>query len=127
MMRNQWIVFAAAAASILMLMLPACSPEQGSNAQKSAPVPVSPAGNVPAKTGEELFRQYCATCHPEGGNVSDPGKNLRRSTLRANHLTRPEEIVRVMRHPLSRMITFDSSTISDQDARAIAEYVLATF
>jgi|SRR5450631_3725044 len=126
-MKNQRIVFAAAAASILMLMLPACSPEPDRNARKSPPEPAAAARPAPAKTGEELFKQYCATCHPDGGNVSDPEKTLRRSTLRANHITRPEEIIRVMRHPLSRMITFDQSTISDQDARAIAEYVQAAF
>jgi cytochrome c6 len=79
------------------------------------------------KRGELLFKQNCAPCHPEGGNVSDPQRNLRGSALRANHITKPEDIVRIMRHPVSRMIAFDATTISERDARAIAEYVLATF
>ena len=78
-------------------------------------------------SGEALFKQYCSTCHPNGGNVSDPRHPLYGSALRRNHITTPEDIVRIMRNPLSRMIRFDRSTLSDKDAGAIAEYVLATF
>jgi len=74
-----------------------------------------------------LFKQYCSSCHPDGGNVSDPQRPLYGSALRRNHITKPEDIVRILRNPLSRMIRFDVSTLSDKDARAIAEYVLATF
>ena len=80
-----------------------------------------------SRTGEELFRQFCHNCHPDGGNVSDPKRTLHGSALRKNHVTKPEDIVRIMRRPLSRMISFDQDTISDKDARAIAEYVLNTF
>jgi cytochrome c6 len=87
---------------------------------------------VPAKpdtspSGEALFKQYCSSCHPNGGNVSDPGRALYGSALRRNHITKPEDIVRIIRNPLSRMIRLDVSTLSDQDARVIAEYILATF
>lgn len=120
-------IVAIAAASALMSVLAACSPqaEQGAPQRSSAPPATLP--QTPPKSGEELFRQYCATCHPDGGNVSDPRRNLRRSTLRANHITKPEDIIRIMRKPVSRMIAFDRSTISDRDARAIAEYVLTAF
>jgi cytochrome c6 len=47
--------------------------------------------------------------------------------LKKNNITTPDDIVRIMRKPLSRMIRFDASTLSDKDARAIAEYVLKTF
>jgi cytochrome c6 len=93
---------------------------------------VAPAGFVPVvreqvRDGEALFRQYCAVCHPDGGNVSDPERTLRGSVLKRNHITTPEDVVRVVRTPLSRMIRFDVTTLSDGDARAIAEYVLKTF
>jgi len=81
----------------------------------------------PLRSGEELFKQYCSSCHPNGGNASDPGRPLYGSALRRNHITTPEDIVRIMRTPLSRMIRFDASTLPDSDARAIAEYILATF
>jgi cytochrome c6 len=78
-------------------------------------------------SGKAMFKQYCSSCHPDGGNVSDPSLPLYGSALKRNHITKPEDIVRIMRNPLSRMIRFDVSTLSDKDARAIAEYVLATF
>jgi cytochrome c6 len=77
--------------------------------------------------GEELFKQYCSSCHPDGGNVSDPERSLRGSALRSHHITRPRDIVRIMRTPISRMISFDAATLSDNDATAIADYVLYTF
>jgi cytochrome c6 len=79
------------------------------------------------KAGESLFKQNCSPCHPEGGNISDPQRSLRGPVLKANRITRPEDIVRIMRHPGSRMIRFDETTITDRDARLIAEYILATF
>ena len=79
------------------------------------------------KAGEALFKQNCSPCHPDGGNTSDPERTLHGSALRAHHITTPEDIVRIMRHPISRMIRFDETTISEKDAMTIAEYILATF
>lgn len=92
----------------------------------SVPQPASSQqGRV--QTGEELFRQFCFNCHPDGGNVSDPNRTLHGSALRKNHITKPEDIVKIMRNPISRMLRFDTGTISDKDAHTIAEYVLKTF
>jgi cytochrome c6 len=79
------------------------------------------------QSGEELFKQYCFSCHPNGDNVSDPRLSLHGSALKNHHIAKPEDIVRIMRNPASRMIRFDESTLSDKDARVIAEYILATF
>ena len=97
--------------------------------QKAAVTPAGSASTAqePARDGEALFRQYCSACHPNGGNVSDPERSLYGSVLRRKRITTPEDIVRIMRNPLSRMIRFDPSTLSDRDARAIAEYVLKAF
>jgi len=95
--------------------------------QKPVAAPSAPGPREPLPDGEALFKQYCAPCHPEGGNVSDPERSLHGSVLKGKHITTPEDIVRIMRNPLSRMIRFDPSTLSDKDARAIAEYVLKTF
>jgi len=107
-------------------ILAGCSNE---GAQKPAEAPSAPAPDSrdSARDGGTLFRQYCASCHPDGGNVSDPERTLYRSVLKKNHITTPEDIVRVIRQPLSRMIRFDASMLSDRDARAIAEYILKTF
>ena len=79
------------------------------------------------QSGEALFRQFCFNCHPDGGNVSDRERILHGSVLRKNHITAPEDIVKIMRNPISRMIRFDVETISDKDAHTIAEYVLNAF
>ncbi len=94
---------------------------------KTQPGEAGPTQVEHLRNGEVLFKQFCSPCHPDGGNVTDPQRTLRGSALKANHISNPADIVRVMRHPISRMIRFDETTISDQDARAIAEYVLATF
>lgn len=123
----------AVGCSLLLLALPisgGCRKERPHNSEspQKAPAPhAAPSSPVRTQTGEELFKQYCAPCHPDGGNVSDPERNLHGYALKANHITRPEDIVRIMRNPISRMIRFDESTISDRDAAVIAEYILATF
>jgi len=123
----------AVGCSLLLLALPVlsgCSKEgrQKTESSRKEPTPrATPSSRVQTQTGEELFKQYCAPCHPDGGNVSDPRKNLHGSALKANHITKPEDIVRIMRNPISRMIRFDETTISDKDATAIADYVLSAF
>ena len=109
-------------------VLACCTQEAPRN---SAP---SPEAAVPQavteqrlQTGAVLFKQFCSNCHPDGGNVSDPDRTLHDSALRAHHITTPDDIIRIMRNPISRMITFDTSTISDKEAHIIAGYVLTTF
>jgi len=115
---------ACCATALAVCLLEGCSKETPPTA------PVQQTASNPQRntqSGEALFRQFCHNCHPDGGNVSDPKRSLHGSALRKNHITTPEDIVRIMRNPRSRMIRFDAETISDKDARAIAEYVLTTF
>ncbi len=114
----------ASALFVGVLGLSGCSQETTRSPENTpAKVDTPPA----SASGEELFKRYCSSCHPNGGNVSDPQRTLFSSALKRNHITTPDDIVRVMRHPISRMIRFDEGTLSNQDARAIAEYVLTTF
>jgi cytochrome c6 len=99
----------------------------GCTKKTDTPAQIPPATSVNMQAGEELFRQFCHNCHPDGGNVSDPDKTLHGSSLRKSHITQPEDIVRIMRNPKSRMIRFDTTAISDKDARAIAEFVLRAY
>lgn len=115
---------ACSVAAVAVCLLGGCSQE--APRQPEAPR-TTPVQQVRTESGEELFRQFCHNCHPDGGNVSDPRRPLYGSALRRNHITTPEDIVRIMRNPLSRMIRFDAKTIPDEDARRIAEYVLTTF
>jgi cytochrome c6 len=116
------------AVSMTMLFFAACTSEPNQDTKKIQVTTPPPTGRQ-AQTGkgEMLFRQFCANCHPDGGNVSDPARNLHRSTLRANRINKPEDIIRIMRNPISRMLRFDVTTLPDEDARAIADYVLDTF
>ncbi len=104
----------------------------GCSRKESVPPAVPAASSAPAAgqaapSGEALFKQFCWACHPDGGNVSDPERTLRSSALKRNRITTPDDIVRIMRNPLSRMIRFDRDTLSDREAQAIAEYILTTF
>ncbi len=80
-----------------------------------------------AATGEELFKQHCNICHPSGGNIIKPTSTLHKKDLEKKGIKEWKGIVKNMRNPGSGMTKFDSKTISDKDARAIAEYVLKTF
>jgi cytochrome c6 len=86
--------------------------------------------SVPAESaspGEMLFGKYCAACHADGGNVIAPAKTLQRKILELNGIKKPADIVEKMRNPGPGMTRFDEKTISDKEARAIAEYILKTF
>ncbi|QEM70018.1 c-type cytochrome [Geobacter sp. FeAm09] len=84
-------------------------------------------GERPLARGEAAFLQNCGACHADGGNEVNPVKTLSRADLRRNNILTPDDIVRLMRNPGPGMLKFDPATLPDEDARAIAEYVLTTF
>jgi len=79
------------------------------------------------KSGEELFKENCASCHPDGGNIINPKKTLHKKDLEANKIKTPEDIIGKMRNPGENMTQFDKTMISDKDAGKIAKYILKTF
>lgn len=115
------------AVSLAMLSSAGCGREAERDARNDRSASPSSGQANRSGRGEALFRQFCSNCHPDGSNVSDPARNLHRSTLRAKGITRPEDIVGIIRNPISRMLRFDPATLPDEDARAIAEYVLESF
>lgn len=98
-------------------------------APKAEPKKAEPKKAAPAAAGkgEALFKQHCTMCHPDGGNIVNPKKTLHAKDLKANRITKPEDIVKVMRTPGPGMTPFDAKTIPDKDAMEIARYVLNTF
>jgi len=92
-----------------------------------APAPAAVPATGEAKTGEAMFKQNCAVCHPDGGNTIKPERTLHSKDLAARNITKPEDIVKIMRNPQPGMNKFDPATIPDKDATAIAQYVLDTF
>jgi cytochrome c6 len=77
--------------------------------------------------GKELFEKKCAVCHPGAGNIINPEKTLHQKTREANGVKTVNDIVAKMRKPGSGMTTFDEKSLPDAEARAIAEYIQATF
>jgi cytochrome c6 len=87
-----------------------------------------PAPSATGLTGEQLFKQHCAVCHPNGGNTITPAKTLSAKAMAdRSKITKPEDIVKIMRNPGPGMNKFDEGMISNDDAKKIGEYILATF
>jgi cytochrome c6 len=74
-----------------------------------------------------LFKEHCALCHPDGGNIVNPKKTLHKKDREANNIKSKDDIVNLMRKPGPGMTTFDVKSIPDKDAKEIAEYIIKTF
>ncbi len=79
------------------------------------------------KAGEALFKQNCSPCHADGGNIVNPQKTLHKKDREANGVKTASDIMGKMRNPGPGMTKFDENTISDKDAKEIANYILKTF
>ncbi len=77
--------------------------------------------------GEKLFMQNCSKCHPNGGNVITVTKTLNPKDREANNIKTEEDIIKLMRNPGPGMVKFGPKVISEEDAKAIAEYIMKTF
>jgi cytochrome c6 len=90
------------------------------------------AGLADTKKGEKIdgakeFKEHCVVCHPDGGNIVNAKKTLKKKDREANGVKTAADIVKNMRKPGPGMTPFDAKTISDQEAKAIAEYIIKTF
>jgi cytochrome c6 len=81
-------------------------------------------GAMPGETG---VKQHCALCHVDGENIVNPLKTLRKKDRDANGVKNAEDIIKLMRNPGPGMTLFDANTVSDKEAREIANYILTTF
>ncbi len=85
------------------------------------------AGLAKENKGEALFKQHCAVCHPDGGNIVNPQYTLHKKVREEHGVKTTKDIVGKMRKPGPGMTMFDEKTISNKDAKEIAEYILKTF
>jgi cytochrome c6 len=85
---------------------------------------VKKGGKVDGKTE---FNEHCASCHPNGGNIVNPKKTLGKKVMVANGIKTEKDIVAKMRNPGPGMTKFDAKAVPDNEAKAIASYILATF
>ncbi len=77
--------------------------------------------------GKKEFEEHCAVCHKDGGNTINPTKTLNKKDREANGVKNAKDIIAKMRNPGPGMTAFDKKTISDKEAKAIADYILKTF
>ncbi len=77
--------------------------------------------------GMNELEKHCAVCHPNGGNTVNAMKPLNRTSLKANGIKSVKDIVYKMRHPGPGMTGFDNKTIPDNEAKAIAKYIMNSF
>lgn len=90
------------------------------------------SGYCDTKKGEKIsgkneFEKHCAVCHPNGGNTINKMKPLHKKELRANGVKNTKDIIAKIRNPGPGMTKFDEKTISNTEAKAIAEYIQKTF
>lgn len=79
------------------------------------------------QTGEALFKQHCALCHVNGGNIVNVKKTLSKKDRTANGIKTSADIIKQMRNPGPGMTKFDEKTIPEKDAHKIADYILKTY
>jgi cytochrome c6 len=77
--------------------------------------------------GKKEFMEHCNICHPSGGNIINPKKTLGKANLEKNGIKKPADIVKVVRNPGPGMTKFDTKTLSDKEALAVADYIMKTF
>lgn len=80
-----------------------------------------------AESGEEIFNKNCKACHANGGNIANPKKTLKKADMDANNVKTAADVVKLIRAATKPMPSYDAAKISDADAKACADYVMATF
>ena len=77
--------------------------------------------------GKKEFMEHCNACHADGGNMINPKKTLKKADLEKNGIKKPADIVKLVRNPGPGMTKFDTKTLSDKEAKAVADYIMKTF
>jgi cytochrome c6 len=81
---------------------------------------ISTAAFAAGTGGEPIFKAKCATCHPDGGNIMKPTATLK-------GLKDAKLITTKIRKGGGGMPQFDAKSVSDADAKLLADYIIKTF
>ena len=73
-----------------------------------------------ANKGEAVFKEKCASCHPDGGNIINAAKHIK-------GIKKASVIIQQVRKGGGGMPAFDAKAISDADAKLLASYIMKTF
>ena len=73
--------------------------------------------------GAKLFKNNCAGCHINGGNIIRRSKNLKISTLKRNKIDNPEAIAKIARQGIGIMGGYKEE-LRDNGDQIVANWVL---
>ena len=77
---------------------------------------------IEADLGENLFKQNCAGCHINGGNLIRRSKNLKISSLKRNGIDNPESIAKIARQGVGIMSGYEDD-LGDNGDQIVANWV----
>jgi len=77
---------------------------------------------IEADLGKNLFKNNCAGCHINGGNIIRRSKNLKISSLKRNGIDNPEAIAKIARQGIGIMSGYED-VLEDNDDQIVANWV----
>ena len=77
---------------------------------------------IEADLGGNLFKQNCAGCHINGGNIIRRSKNLKISSLKRNGIDNPEAIAKIARKGIGIMSGYKEE-LGDNGDQIVANWV----
>ena len=72
--------------------------------------------------GKNLFKNNCAGCHINGGNIIRRSKNLKISSLKRNGIDNPEAIAKIARQGVGIMSGYEDK-LGDNGDQIVANWV----
>ena len=75
-----------------------------------------------ADSGKTLFKNQCAGCHLNGGNIIRRGKNLKISSLKHNGIDNPEAIAKIARQGIGIMDGYKDQ-LGDNGDQIVANWI----
>lgn len=133
MKRSVWVKGALVSMALGAVVMSGCSERQETaEAPKAQEVErrvesAAESNDYDAKAAQQTFETHCASCHPDGGNIMNSQKTLKKESLAESGMTTAQDIVDVMRDPGQGMPAFDAETIPDDRALELGRYILETF
>ena len=74
-------------------------------------------------SGGNLFKNHCAGCHINGGNIIRRGKNLKLKALKRNGIDNPQAIAEIARQGIGSMSGY-SEFLREGEEKALGDWVL---
>ena len=77
---------------------------------------------IEADLGENLFKQNCAGCHINGGNIIRRSKNLKISSLKRNGIDSPDAIAKIASQGIGIMSGYEDK-LGDNGDQIVANWI----